>query len=77
MQSQAKGLIMLTDPLFWLIALACLITAGVLLLGIGGFAKGGPGRGEKSNRLMRYRIAAQFVAVMLIALFIWLRGTGG
>ena len=68
---------MLSDPLFYLIVLACLITAGVLALGIGGFAKGGPGRGERSNKLMRYRIAAQFVAVVLIVIFVWLRGKGG
>lgn len=64
---------MLSDPLFYLIALACLVTLGILALGIGGFAKGGENRGQKSNRLMRYRLIAQFVAVMLIALYIWLR----
>lgn len=68
---------MLSDPLFYAIALACLLTLGILALGIGGFAKGGPGRGAKSNRLMRYRIAAQFVAVVLIVIFVWLRGQGG
>jgi len=68
---------MLSDPLFYLIALACLATLGVLAMGIGGFARGGEDRGKKSNRLMRWRIAAQFVAVVLIAIFVWLRGQGG
>lgn len=68
---------MLSDPLFYLIALACLATLGILGLGIGGFARGGEGSGRRSNRLMRWRLAAQFVAVVLIAIFIWLRGQGG
>lgn len=68
---------MLSDPLFYLIAIACVATLAILALGIGGFAKGGEDRGKKSNRLMRWRIAAQFVAVALIAIFVWLRGQGG
>jgi hypothetical protein len=68
---------MLSDPLFYAIAAACLLTLGILAFGIGGFAKGGADSGRKSNRLMRYRIAAQFVAVVLIVLFVWLRGQGG
>ena len=68
---------MLSDPLFYLIALACLVTLAVLALGIGGFARGGEDRGKRSNKLMRWRIAAQFVAVVLIAVFVWLRGQGG
>jgi hypothetical protein len=68
---------MYSDPLFYLVVLACLVTLGILAFGIGGFARGGADHGKRSNRLMRWRIAAQFVAVMLIALFIWLRGQGG
>lgn len=68
---------MLSDPLFYLIVLACLATLAILALGIGGFARGGEDRGRKSNRLMRWRIAAQFVAVVLIAVFVWLRAQGG
>ncbi len=67
---------MLSDPLFYAIVAACLATLGVLAFGIGGFAKGGADRGAKSNRLMRWRLAAQFVAVLLIVLFVWLRGQG-
>jgi hypothetical protein len=32
---------MLEDPLFIVVGIACLIVLGVLLTGIGGFAKGG------------------------------------
>jgi hypothetical protein len=68
---------MLSNALFWLIALACLAVVSVLALGIGGFAKGGEGRGKKSNKLMQWRIGLQFAAVVLIVIFIWLRGQGG
>ena len=68
---------MLSDPLFWLIAIACLAVVAILALGIGGFAKGGEFNKKHANRLMRYRIGAQFVAVVLIIVFVWLRGQGG
>jgi hypothetical protein len=47
------------------------------MIGIGGFAKGGEFNRKHSNRLMRYRIAAQAVAVLLIVGFAWLRARGG
>jgi len=37
----------------------------ILMLGIGGFAKGGEFNRKHANRLMRYRIYAQAVAVAL------------
>jgi hypothetical protein len=42
------------------------VVLAILALGIGAFAKGGEFSRRHSNRLMRYRIAAQFVAVLLI-----------
>lgn len=62
------------DPLFWLVAVATLAVLAILLLGIGSFAKGGEFHRRNANRIMRYRISAQAVAVVLILLFIWLRG---
>ncbi len=67
---------MLQDPLFIIMAIAMIVVVGVLMLGIGGFAKGGEFNRKHANRLMRYRIAAQFVAVLLILLFVWLRRGG-
>ncbi|MEM8803354.1 MAG: twin transmembrane helix small protein, partial [Pseudomonadota bacterium] len=32
---------MFKDPLFIVVAIACLVVLGILLTGIGGFAKGG------------------------------------
>ncbi len=65
---------MLSDPLFIVAALAVLLVLGILLTGIGGFAKGGDFNKKHANRIMRYRIYAQFGAVVLILLFVALRG---
>lgn len=61
---------MMTDPLFVAAALASLAVLVVLMIGIGGFARGGAFNRKHGNRLMRYRIAAQFVAVVLILAFV-------
>ncbi|MBL4930115.1 twin transmembrane helix small protein [Fuscibacter oryzae] len=68
---------MIHDPLFILIAIACLVVVVILMVGIGGFAKGGEFNRKHANRLMRYRIAAQAVAVLLIVVFAWVRSRGG
>ncbi|GAB1479063.1 twin transmembrane helix small protein [Paracoccaceae bacterium] len=68
---------MIHDPLFLLAAVACLVVVVILMLGIGSFAKGGEFHRKNSNRLMRYRLAAQAVAVLLIVGFAWLRSKGG
>ena len=65
---------MLQDPLFIIAAIACLVVLGILLTGIGGFAKGGDFNRKHANRVMRYRIYAQFAAVVLILLFVLIRG---
>ncbi|MFT7145812.1 MAG: hypothetical protein ACJASZ_000685 [Yoonia sp.] len=67
---------MADDPLFWLIAVAVLIVLGILMLGIGSFGKGGEWNRKNANKIMRWRIGAQFVAVALILLFVYLRGEG-
>jgi hypothetical protein len=59
------------DPLFIIATLACVVVLAILALGIGSFAKGGEFSRKHSNRLMRYRIAAQFVAVILILLAVF------
>jgi hypothetical protein len=63
-----------SDPLFILIVLLCFAVVAVLVLGLGNFAKGGKDSGERSNKMMRYRIMAQAAAVVLIALYVFLRG---
>ncbi len=68
---------MINDPLFILAILACFGVLIILMLGIGGFAKGGEFNRKHSNRLMRYRIIAQAGAVILIVLFAFIRSRGG
>ena len=67
---------MMNDPLFILMAVVMLAVVVILLIGIGGFAKGGEFNRKHANKVMRLRIAAQFVAVLLILLFVWVRRGG-
>ncbi|OYU18072.1 MAG: hypothetical protein CFE34_12495 [Rhodobacteraceae bacterium PARR1] len=68
---------MADDPLFIIAALAALAVLVILMFGIGGFGKGGEFNRKHANRIMRYRIIAQAVAVALIVIFVWLRGKTG
>ncbi|OAN78425.1 hypothetical protein A8B82_08550 [Sulfitobacter sp. EhC04] len=68
---------MFEDPLFIVVLLAVVAVAVILLIGLGGFAGGGEFNKRNSNKLMRLRILAQFIAVLLILGFIWLRGGAG
>lgn len=67
---------MFSSPLFVVAAIATLGVLIILMIGIGSFARGGEFNRRNSNRLMRYRIIAQAVAVLLIVAFAWLRSTG-
>jgi len=62
------------DPLFYLVLFAVLIVAGILLLGIGTFGRGGEFNKKYANKIMRWRIGAQFIAVVLILFYVWARG---
>jgi hypothetical protein len=46
-------------------------------VGIGGFAKGGDFHRKHANRIMRYRIYAQAVAVVVILAFVYFSRMGG
>ena len=67
---------MTRDPLFIIVAIACLAVLVILMIGVGGFAKGGGFNRKHANRLMRYRIIAQAIAVALILLFVFFRRGG-
>lgn len=58
------------DPLFIVAAIATLAVLAILMIGIGGFARGGEFNRKHANRIMRYRIIAQAIAVALIVLFV-------
>lgn len=64
---------MLSDPLFIFAAVACLVVLAILLFGIGTFAKGGEFNKRNANRIMRWRLGVQFIAVVAIVAFAWLR----
>ena len=65
---------MLQDPLFIIAAIACFAVLIVLMIGVGGFARGGDFNRKYANKIMRLRIAAQFVAVLLILVFVAFSG---
>ena len=67
---------LLNDPLFIVVGIAVLIVAAILLTGIGGFAKGGDFNRKHANKIMRYRIYAQAVAIVLILIFVLVRRGG-
>ncbi len=67
---------MLRDPLFLLAAVAALSVAAILIFGIGTFAKGGEFNRRNANKIMRWRIIAQFIAVILLVAYAWLRHAG-
>ncbi len=64
---------MLNDPLFIVAAVAVLGVLVILMIGIGGFARGGDFNKKHANRIMRYRIYAQAAAIALILLYVTLR----
>jgi len=65
---------MANDPLFIVVAIACLAVLAILLVGVAGFSRGGDFNRKYANKIMRLRILAQFLAVILILVFVWLRG---
>ncbi|WP_112311922.1 twin transmembrane helix small protein [Pseudogemmobacter bohemicus] len=68
---------MLRDPLFLLAAFAALAVAAILIFGIGTFAKGGEFNRRNANKIMRWRLIAQFIAVIVLVAFAWFRRSGG
>ena len=65
-----------SDPLFILVVLAVLLVLGVLMFGVGTFGRGGDFNRRHANRIMRWRIYMQALAVALILLYVWLRQRG-
>ncbi|MDK8873634.1 MULTISPECIES: twin transmembrane helix small protein [Paracoccus] len=60
-------------PLFYLLAICCLVVVVILATGIGGFAKGGEFNRKHGNRMMRWRIIAQAIAIAVFLLYLWVR----
>ena len=64
------------DPLFILVVLSMAAVAVILIIGIGGFGRGGEFNRKYANKLMQLRIAAQFFAVLLILAFVYFTSGG-
>jgi hypothetical protein len=62
-----------------LVLIATLAVAGVLVAGLYSLYRGGDFARSYSNKLMRLRIAAQFIAIVVImsVLYFWGHGPGG
>jgi len=67
----------MADPLFYLVVAAIIAVVLVLVIGIAGFGKGGEFNRKYANKMMRLRILLQFIAVLLILAYVYLRGQGG
>jgi preprotein translocase subunit SecG len=61
----------MADPFFILIVISILAVIVVLMFGMGGFASGGAFNKANSNKLMRWRLIAQFIAVVLIVVYVY------
>jgi cation transporter-like permease len=59
-----------------LIGIAILIVAGVLAAGLYSLFRGGDFSRSYSNKLMRYRVVAQFVAIILVMAVLYFSGRG-
>ena len=54
------------ENLYIVPVISCLIVLVILMIGITVFAKGGAVNQKYSNKLMRYRVIAQAIAVLII-----------
>lgn len=62
------------SPLFILALIAAAAVVLILVTGIGGFATGGEFNRKNGNRLMRWRLIAQAVAVALMMGYLAYKG---
>lgn len=65
------------DPLVMVVTVAVLAVLIVLMMGLGSFAKGGEFNRRNGNRLMRWRVGLQAVAIILIVAVAWARSVWG
>lgn len=61
---------------YYLIVIACLAVMVVLMIGLGGFTRGGDFNRKYANKIMRWRIILQAVAVALIIIYALIQSGG-
>ena len=62
--------------LYYIMIFAILAVMIILMIGLGAFTTGGEFNRKYANKLMRYRIIGQAIAIILILIFVALRGVG-
>ena len=62
--------------LYYIMIFAILAVMIILMIGLGAFTTGGEFNKKYANKLMRYRIIGQAIAIILILIFVALRGVG-
>ncbi len=67
---------MADEPLIWIALFACLVVAAVLLVGVGGFAKGGEFNRKYANKIMRLRVLTQAIAIVVILIAVYFTSGG-
>jgi hypothetical protein len=61
----------------YLIGLVCLGVVATLFTGLGGMAQGGQFNRRHGNRMMRWRVGLQLLAVILLVSYVALRRSAG
>ncbi len=64
------------ENLYIVPVISCLIVLVILMIGITVFAKGGDVNRKYSNKLMRYRVIAQAIAVLIILGYVLIQQRG-
>lgn len=67
----------MSQTMFYAAGAACILVLLVLLFGVLTFARGGEFNRKYSNKIMRLRLAAQAVAIVIILAAVWLGREGG
>ena len=65
------------DALYYIVVISVLAVVVILMIGLGGFMRGGEFNRRYANKIMRLRIIGQAVAVVLILLYVVLRQIEG
>ena len=64
------------ENLYIVPVISCLVVLVILMIGITVFAKGGAVSRKYSNKLMRYRVIAQAIAVLIILGYVLIQQRG-
>ena len=64
------------ENLYIVPVISCLVVLVILMIGISVFAKGGAVNRKYSNKLMRYRVIAQAIAVLIILGYVLIQQRG-